>query len=662
MRVGRTTTLAAALAAAALLGSSEPAPGQEEAPGDTAAYELEELVVTAARGPMAPDRLPWRTTVLEGEDLRADGVQFLETALRGVPGASFASQGPYGALTSLFLRGGESDYVKVLVDGVPVNRPGGSYDFAHLTAAGIERVEILRGPGSVLYGSDAMTGVIQLFTQGGGEGRASASVRGGANGTLVLDLSASGGTGETGYGATVSRFATDGVLPFNNDYRNTTASGRFHVRPDESTRAAVTLRYADSEYHFPTDFAGDVVDENQFQTRDETVLGLDVDRRLAEGLTLSVGASTHAMDYALEDRPDGPADTTGTFASETQRDQDRHGGELLLDWRPEAETRLTLGASLQEVGERSFTRSRSGFGASASTTSESRTDRAVFLQAVRELAGRVTLTLGARLDDNSAFGTFDTYRAGAVYRAGPSTRLRAAFGTGFKAPTFFENFAEGLARGNPDLDPERSRSWEAGLTHEVRGAGLTLAATYFDQTFRDLIQFTFEPPESEGPNFFNVAEAEASGMELEASWEPHARFSASGSYTYLDTDVVDAGFQEGEDATFVAGEPLLRRPTHSASLQLSGRPLAGLRLSTSLDWVGERVDRDFGSFPAERVTLEDYLRVNASARLELAGGAAPRLTPVLRVENLLDSDYREIAGFPGRGRAVYVGVTSSLGL
>lgn len=651
---------AAILGSAALLAAA-PAAAQQEAAQDTAAYELEELVVTATRAPTPRGRIPWQTTVLEGEDLRSGGIHFLETALRGVPGAAFASQGPYGALTSLFLRGGESDYVQVLVDGVPVNRPGGGYDFAHLSSAGVERVEVLRGPGSVLYGSDAMTGVIQVFTRAGDASRASASVRGGTNSTLVMDLSASGAGEGTGYGATVSRFVTDGALPFNNDYRNTTASGRFRVTPDDATRAALTARYVDTKYEFPTDFAGNVVDENQLQSRDESVLGLEVDRRLADGLRLSARAATHSLNFALEDRPDGPVDTTGTFASESQRDQDRHEGEVLLDWRPESGTRLTLGTSLQGTGERSFNRSRSEFGTSTGTTSESRRNHAVYLQAVRDVADRVTLTLGARLDDNSAFGTFDTYRAGAVYRAGPSTRVRGAFGTGFKAPTFTENFAEGLAKGNPDLEPEHTRSWEAGVSHELRGMGLTLAATYFDQSFRDLIQFTFEPPEPGGPNFFNVAEADAAGMELEAGYEPGERLSIRASYSYVDTEVTDSGFDEGEEATFVEGERLLRRPTHSASLELAGRPVSLLRLGTSVDWVGDRVDLDFSSFPSERVTLEDYLRVNASARLDLGTATGARLSPVLRVENLFDEEFREVAGFSGRGRAVYLGLESSLG-
>lgn len=657
--------LAAALLLASPPGSEAQAIGGEERAetigSDTVAYELEELVVTAARGPVARGRIPWRTTVLDGDELRSSGVHFLETALRGVPGLSLASQGPRGSLTSLFLRGGESDYVKVMVDGIPVNQPGGAYDLAHLTAGGVERVEVLRGPGSVLYGSDAMTGVVQIFTEAGDDERVQASVRGGSQGTLVLDLAASGGTERAGYGASVSRYATDGMLPFNNEYRNVSASGRVRLRPDRETRAALTARYLDTEYHFPTDVAGRVVDENQYQTRDESVVGLEVRRALPEGLALTVGAATRSLSLGVVDRRDGPADTTGTFASESQRDQDRHSGEVMLDWRPDGDTRLTVGASVEQSEETGFSAFTGGFGTSTSHTRESRSSRAVFVQAIHDVVDPVTVTLGARVDDNSAFGTFDTYRAGAAYRIGSDTRLRAAIGTGFKAPTFFENFATGFVRGNPDLEPERTTSWEGGLTHSFGETGLTLAATYFSQTFRDLIQFTVSPPEPEGPNYFNVAEADASGLELEADYAPHSRLSFRAGYTYLETEVVDSGFDEGPDATFVEGEALLRRPAHAASLDVSARPFDRVELGLGVDWVGERTDRDFSESPAPRVTLDDHLRMDASARFHLGGAGPPGLAPLVRVENVLDAEYREIAGFAARGRTLTVGISSSLG-
>jgi len=172
---------------------SDPATLVAQVAGDTTA--LPEIVVTATRYPVAADSVASTVTVLRGDDLRAQGIRFVADALRQVPGAHVVQSGPFGSTTSLFLRGGESDYVKVLIDGAPVNQPGGFYDFGSLTTDNVERIEVLRGPASVLYGSDAITGVIQIVTRHGGEGtRLSAAGEGGTFGSARLEASALGGS------------------------------------------------------------------------------------------------------------------------------------------------------------------------------------------------------------------------------------------------------------------------------------------------------------------------------------------------------------------------------------------------------------------------------------------------------------------------------------
>lgn len=268
------------------------------------------------------------------------------------------------------------------------------------------------------------------------------------------------------------------------------------------------------------------------------------------------------------------------------------------------------------------------------------------------------------MDDNEAFGTHDTYRLGASYRLPTGTRLKGSWGTAFKEPTFFENFATGFVRGNPELEPETSESWELGVEQEWTAAGLSLSLTWFDQSFEDLIQFTSAPPAPDAPNYFNVAAADARGVEVGAELELPAETGLELSYTWLETDVEDAGFDQGPDAAFVEGDRLLRRPTHAARLGLHG-PLprdGSFRLDAS--WVGERDDRDFSTFPAERVVLDDYLRVDAGLRLPLlqAGSAGPGIEATLRVENLLDARYQEVRGFPASGRTLLAGAEVSAGL
>lgn len=279
---------------------------------DSVRYTLRGLVVTAHGTPVPREKAVPRVTVITGEQLEARGIHFVSDALREVVGAVVAESGAFGSLTSLFLRGGESDYVRVLVDGVPLNDPGGAFDFANLTTNNVERIEILRGPASVLYGSDAVAGVVHVLTKRGRAGpRAEAAFRGGTFGTIQWEGGLSGGGNLADYTFSVSRFSGDGLFEVNNEYRNAVASGRVAVRPDDRTEAAVTLRYGDSEFHFPTDGAGRPVDENQFQVREAFALGLEASRRLPHELEARVQLAVSASDLGFDDRPDGPAGHAG---------------------------------------------------------------------------------------------------------------------------------------------------------------------------------------------------------------------------------------------------------------------------------------------------------------------------------------------------------------
>lgn len=637
-------------------------PGTAETP-DSVAFQLEQLIVTAHRIPLPAEKVAPRVTVLTGEELRAHGFHFVSDALRQVAGISMIQGGSFGSLSSLFLRGGESDYVRVLVDGVPVNEPGGSYDFANLTADNVERIEVLRGPGSVLYGSDAMTGVVQIFTRRGrGAPRVEGGVRGGTLGTLAWDAAVMGGTERVHYSAGASRLSSDGLIDLNNEYRDLAVSGRVEVAPDERTEASVSLRYTDAEFHFPTDGAGRVSDANQLQLRKELSLGIEGGRRLTRRLEARLRASIEAGELKIDDPPDGPADTLGFFAFASTQDVDRRLGELRLHYHLGPTAIVTVGGELEEEELRSTNRSDSEFGPSSGELGAARTNRAVYVQALADPAPRLSASLGLRLDDNEEFGSFGTYRASAVYRLPAGVRLRGSYGIGFKEPTFFENFAQGFVLGNPRLDPERSRSWEIGADYGVSRNRFQLAATYFDQRFRDLIQFAFTPPEPGASNFFNVGAADADGMEIEARVEPTTGLFLESSYTYLRTRVVDAGLEEGPGAAFVQGRRLLRRAAHTVSAALAYRERRGGALTLAVRGIGRRDDLDFSGFPAERVRLPTYVTVDLAASWPLvrAPNGAAKLAPTLRVENLLNHSYEELANFPARRRTIFAGARALL--
>src|SRR5882672_5881785 len=191
--------------------------------------QLGTVVVSASKVPRPAATLSQAVTVLLGDNLRARGVTRVTDALREVPGASIVQTGSFGGITSLFLRGGESRYTKVLIDGVPVNAPGGFFDFSHLTTDNVDRIEIVRGPASVLYGADAVSGIVQIFTRKGGDPRASVGLRGGTYHSLDIDGDAAGSTPLGGFSLGAAHHSTKGILPFNNEYRNGTLSSALTV-------------------------------------------------------------------------------------------------------------------------------------------------------------------------------------------------------------------------------------------------------------------------------------------------------------------------------------------------------------------------------------------------------------------------------------------------
>ena len=643
--------------AAVLVTRSTAAAAQEEQ--DTT--RLPELVVTPTRLPTPPDAVVSSITVITGADLRARGVRFVQDALREVPGAAVVQSGSYGGVSSLFLRGGESDYVKVLIDGVPANQSGGGFNWANLTTGNVDRIEILRGPGSVIYGSDAVTGVVQIFTRRGEEGF---SVDGGGEagtfGTLNGHAGVLGGAPRLTYSADAARLATDGTYPFNSDYDNTTLSGSVRGRPDSRTDASLSGRFTDSRYHFPTDFAGVPVDSNQSSAEEMLTLTADVGHRLGTRYDLRLTAGGNRTVGEFDDRSDDPADTLGFgFASHRDSRAERGNLDARINGTLSPVLTLTGGVQVERETERQSGETTSNFGGIATIPDtpfdRGRTTFGYYAQGVLDLASGLALNLNARVDDNSAFGTFFTYRAGAVYRLPSGTRIRASLGRSFKAPTFCEQFCDApFVVGDSTLQPERSTSWEAGLEQGLAGGRVSVWAVYFDQRFRDMVVYDGSGAPGE-PTYFNGAAAKSRGLETGVSVSPGHDLKASASYTYLLAEATDDA--ELPSATFAAGQRLVRRPTHSAGVTLRGRVLDLVTLGGSVFYVGPRDDVNFNQFPAQRVELPGYATVDMASEIEIirAGPGRPGFSGVLRVENLLNQAYDQVVGFGGRRRGVFGG-------
>ena len=638
-----------------------------QVPTNDSAYQVAPLVVTAERMALPAGVVSGSVTVLQGDELRARGVRSLADALREVPGAAIVSSGSFGGQTSLFLRGGESDHVKVLIDGVAVNQAGGAFNFNALTLEDVERIEVVRGPASVLYGTDALAGVIQVFTRPGrGPAAYDAAIRGGSFGTLREEGATRGGSGRFGWSAGASNDRTDGTYQFNSGWRNSVATGQAQFAWTPATILRGTLRYGDDRYHYPTDGGGAAVDRNAFNTHRATTASLGLDHELDPGLRVAVTASINAESQGSRDARDDAADTTGYgYASASDVDATRRAIDARMTLTPSATWSLVTGIEYRDDREKrkeGYAVSNFGFGEDSSVTAStehSRNDAGVYLQALLEPAAGWSLSGGLRLDDDVQFGQFLSSRVGVVRRLGGNTRLRGSYGTAFKTPTLEETYGNtAFSIGNPDLTPERSESWEAGIEQAVTDGRVTLGVVWFDQRFRDLVQYGFVS--AGAPTYYNVAAATARGLELTGSFRPSTRLSFQGSYTFLQTEVTDPGFNSGAGDVFVKGAELIRRPARQGALNATWLVGGRARLSGGVTFVGKRTDVDFGPFPSVRKELLAYALVDLGTDIEVlrsrGAGKTPTVAVTLRAENVLNKRYDTVVGFPGRGRTLLAGV------
>jgi vitamin B12 transporter len=619
---------------------------------------LRPVVISATRTPIDKQVAPASVTVIRGEELQSRGITTVAEALSLVPGLSLVRSGSFGATTSLFARGGESDYVKVLVDGVPLNSPGGAFDFANLTTDNVDRIEVVRGPASVVYGSDAVAGVVQLFTRRGvGAPRGFADIRAGTFSTVEGSAGVSGGSNTIGYSLGIANRQTDGALAFNNDYWNRTASGRLSLAPSFAT-VDLSARRTDAAFHFPTDGAGNIVDSNAVRRDHRTVVGLDAAKHLTSRVDLRLVGAAMRLDGGSSNQPDSPGDTTGFYSEDDSRIE-RRSLDLRTDIRAVSNATVSLGAVLEREQARNSSASQfQTFPSSSTTFAAHRTNEAFYAQVVGGVS-KLTYTASGRVDDNGDFGNFVTGRASLAVQMTPNASIRAAVGNAFKAPAFEETFSSAFTIGNPDLDPERTMSWEASAEYRV-ASRLVTSVTYFDQRVRDLIQYVLGGATTDfrGTNA-NLGEATARGVELEARAPMVGRFDLGANATFLRTRVTDAG--NGAFGTFVNGERLPRRPAQSGSVSADFRVAHNSKVGAAVRYVGRRDDRDFNA--DERIELSSYTLVDLSAELSLApaGHALAPLTLTGRVENLFDKKYEPAFGFRAPGTTVLVGVRAALG-
>jgi vitamin B12 transporter len=639
----------------ALVTPRNSASGQEK---DTA--QLQTVVVSASKIPRPAGTLTQAVTVLLGEDLRARGVTRVSDALREVPGAMLVQSGSYGAVTSLFLRGGESRYTKVLIDGVPVNSSGGFFAFSHLTTDNVDRIEIVRGPASVLYGADAVSGIVQIFTRkGSGEPRVSLGARAGTYRSFDIDADAGAETPYGQFSLGAARHSTSGILPFNNQYRNGTISSAVTLGHESTGDVKVSARYTAAEFHYPTDFAGQPVDTNSYRTQHRLTVGLDASRNLTGHTQARFLAGTNEVSDLTEDIAT-PFGATAPEHSAFRSHGYRRSAEGRVSFFLPANATVTLGANYEKEHERSSSGSGPVGGSTTETDSfdASRHNIAYYSELLGNPDDHFSYTLSGRLDDNSDYDRFATYRIGANAGILPAVRLRVSLSTAFNAPAFNQLRPTLYTVGSPDLRPERIRSAEVGVTTSSWTEPLHLSAIYFTQRFSDLIQYVNGSPPSYKGSYANLTGASSNGYEAELALSSWTNWRGSASYTIVNPRVTEVppGYQGGDNV----GDALIRRPSHSGSVVLARSRPAGLGVGVALNFVGKRADTDFAQFPSPRVTLPAYTKLDISAELPIGARSPSGLTLNARVENVLNKRYEDALHFAAPGRTVLIGARASM--
>jgi len=639
-----------------LLGLAAPSALRAQQRPDTTA--LSPVVVTATKGPVPAGASTAATTVIRADELRARGITTVADALRNVPGVGVNQTSGLGSQTSLFLRGGNSNFTKVLVDGVPVNTPGGALDLSTLSVDNVDRIEVVRGPASVLYGSDAMTGVVQIFTRQGG--RSSLDIRAGTKhraGDATLELGRNGAVSSSrvrAHGSLgVGYHRTNGFLPFNNAYHALNASALVGAEGSHG-QATVAATYGDSRFHYPTTGSGEPTDSNAYTGALRSTVSVGADWRFSPSSGARVQLGRSATRSLSDNQPDNAADNQ-SFYSHSTSDATRQASDVQLFASVARAARLTAGASgetqrVNSVGTSTFGTSPP----SQSRFDKSRTNRALYVQLS---GGRRFLSVdaGARRERFGSGDGVTTGRLGLATELVPGSIIRASLGTGFKEPALDELFKTSFSEGNPELLPERNRSREIGAETRLAGGWLTLGATAFGQRFENLVQYQYHGPLV--ADFYNIVAARARGLELEARLAELRSVTMHASYTFLRTEITEPG--DGGFGTLEPGKPLLRRPRRSATLD-AGWHRDRYTANAIVSRIGSRDDFNYALTTPARVRLEPYTRVDLAGAWDVLGAAcdsarASRLSMTIRVDNATNAHYENVAGYRTPGRILFLG-------
>ena len=644
----------------------------------------EDVVVTATRTAAPSGQVGASVTTFTAEDLERRGTPLVSDLLRTAPGSTIIQSGAPGSVTSLFVRGGESNYNKVLLDGIPLNEPGGTFNFSNVTTNDLERVEIVRGAQSALFGSDAMSSVVQLFTKRGARRdrpEVSLSVEGGTYATVRGGGAVSGASGAVDYSAAVMRYETDNREP-NSAFENTTVSANVGVAIGAGAIMRAIGRGEIGRTGTPGQTAFGQADADAFFTRHDGVGGVVFEQQATSALHHRAAYSLTASNQRSADLVEDPAYTPrlvdsalcpppsyvcqasyafSDFLYDTRTELRRRHAGYQADWRVARDPHRIGDHQLSVVGDWDGERARltDAMAVPEATTPASRDNVGVSIQD-QALWTRVFVTGGLRFEHNASFGSAVVPRGSVAWVARESSRgaigsttLRASGGLGIKEPTLLQSFSPSpYFHGNPALEPERSRTFEAGVDQRFARDRARVDVAWFDNSYRNLIALRTTDPATFASEYFNIGRSTARGLEISGDVVAVAALRARAGYTFLASEIVESTNDPlFGNPVYAPGRPLLRRPRHSGFVGLAA---AWSRVTAGLDGVlvGEFADSDFSSLSPEILVNPGWTVWNARAAVTVTR----QFTATVAIDNIGDHQYMEPLGYRTLGRAVRVGV------
>jgi vitamin B12 transporter len=606
--------------------------------------KLEPVIVTGTRIETPAEQVGASVTIIEGDEIESRHYPTVDDALRNVPGVEIRRSGSFGKTTSISIRGANPNQVQVLVDGVRFQSPTlGAADLADLSPDMIERIEIIRGPQSTIYGADAIGGVVHIITKrGSGPPTAWASQEVGNYETLRTRAGLSGSWQWFDYAVGFYHLESNGQF-INDGMNQDAASARFGVTLPGNTRVGLAVRYNKADTGLPIEFVGNpnpigpTIDPNTRQESETYTATLDLHTRPVPWWEGELRASRFENNQAFIDPPDPfpcppatfgpPCDFPGRFRVH------RNEVEGLSHFHVGTWSTSTVGVEWRQ--EEATVQGTSAFSPRTETVS------GLFEQKLR-FFDRLFMSAGVRVEDNSAFGTSTTERGSLAYLVKAwGTRLHGGAGSGFRAPTFNDLFFPGFS--NPAILPEKSFSWDVGVDQSLWKNRVKLGLTFFHNKFTNQIFCCLPLP---GPPFAttaNIGRSRSAGIEFVSEVVLLDNLVASVNYTYTDTE------------NLLTDRPLPREPRHRWNVALTWEPIPRLSLFTEVHVV----TRQFETLGDVYNSGHTRVDVGGNWRLLERVGVLKALDLTARIQNLLDEGYAEVRGFPSLGIQALMGLRAT---